>query len=574
MPSSTFAPSDTSSVLATSIRYGLSALLFGVLGVLILVPLIMVFYTAFIDVVPFSGDRAANFTLANFRDVWSEQFFIALRNTVIVSAGGTCVAMFFGCGLAWLGARSNVPWKPLVHLSGVMPLFVSLLVAAVTWSLLGAGFSGYLNIIFRSLGLPFGIEIRSLAGIAIVEGLYYAPYAYIFLHGALSLVHPDLEEAAAIHGASMAQTLRRVSFPLVKPALIGSALLTFVLIAEDFPVPQILGGPVGIETLSMRIYNMMTRVPNHPNQASALSVVLTVAVWVLIYTQRRILGTHDYRTVTGKGMQPRIVELGRWRWVAAGFVALYAFVAIGLPIWALLQGALRANLFIPNAAAFFDFSHFSLTHVIEAVTSVAVRDGLYNSVVTGLLTAVLGCVFLFLLAYAVNKTDLPGRKWLEYIAMVPLALPAIVLALGILWTWVPVPLPVYGSIAILVIAFLARFTPQGFRAISASVGQIHDDLEHAAQVAGATKVQTMRLVTLPLVRGGVAAAAFLLFVLSLREVAASLFLYTTRTRVISIVLLESYDSGMWSNVASISLLYTVLLIAVTLVGRRWMRPGI
>jgi iron(III) transport system permease protein len=566
--------SDISSPLRRSARYGFSAALFGVLGILIVLPLVMVVYTSVIDVVPFSGDRPAAFTLANFRDVWSEEFFIALGNTVIVSAGGTVVAMFFGCGLAWLAARSDVPWKPLVHLSGVMPLFVSLLVAAVTWSLLGAGFSGYLNIIFRSLGLPLGIEMRSLAGIAAVEGFYYAPYAYIFLHGALSLVHPDLEEAAAVHGASMTRTLRMVSFPLVKPALIGSTLLIFVLIAEDFPVPQILGGPVGIETLSMRIYNLMTRVPSHPNQASALSVVLTVAVWVLIYTQRRILGTRDYRTVTGKGMQPRIVSLGRWRWPAAGFAALYAFVAIGLPIWALLQGALRANLFIPNAAAFLDFSQFSLQNIVAAATSIAVRDGLYNSVVAGLLTAAFGSVFFFLLAYVVNRTDLPGRRWLEYIAMVPLALPAIVLALGILWTWVPVPLPIYGSIAILVIAFLARFTPQGFRAISSTVGQIHDDLEHAAQVAGATRWQTIRLVTLPLVRGGVAAAAFLLFVLSLREVSASLFLYTTRTRVISIVLLESYDNGMWSNVASISLLYTVLLIAVTLAGRRWMRPGI
>ena len=151
-----------------------------------------------------------------------------------------------------------------------------------------------------------------------------------------------------------------ISFPLVKPALIGSALLVFVLIAEDFPVPQILGGPVGIETLSMRIYNLMTRVPNQPNQASALSVLLTVAVWALVYTQRRVLATGDYRTVTGKGMQQRVIELGAWRWPAAAFVALYAVVAIGLPIWALLQGSLRANLFVPNAAAFFDFSQFSL----------------------------------------------------------------------------------------------------------------------------------------------------------------------------------------------------------------------
>jgi iron(III) transport system permease protein len=556
------------------LRAGLSAALFAVLTVLIVVPLAMVLYTSVIDVLPFSGERPAQWTLDNFRAIWSPQVGAATINTLIVSLGGTIIAMGFGCSLAWLGARTDVPWKALVHLSGVMPLFLSLLVAAVTWSLLGAGFSGYLNIIFRSLGLPFGIEMRSLAGIAVVEGIYYAPYAYIFLHSALALVHPDLEEAAGVHGATFSQVLRRVSFPLVKPALIGSALLVFVLIAEDFPVPQILGGPVGIETLSMRIYNMMTRVPSHPNQASALSVVLTVAVWALVYTQRRVLAAGDYRTVTGKGLQPRMIELGAWRWPAAMFVLAYAVIAIGLPIWALLQGSLRANLYVPNAAAFFDVSQFSLKNLTEAATSGAVQQGLINSLQAAAATAIFGCAFFFVMAYAINRTDLPGRKWLEYIAMVPLALPAIVLALGILWTWVAVPFPIYGTVAILIIAFLARFTPQGFRAIASSVNQIHDDLEAAAMVAGASRLQTMRRITLPLVRGGIAAAAFLLFVLSIREVAASLFLYTTRTRVLSIVLLESYDSGMWSSVASISLLYTLLLIAITLIGRRWMRPGI
>jgi iron(III) transport system permease protein len=277
--------------------------------------------------------------------------------------------------------------------------------------------------------------------------------------------------------------------------------------------------------------------------------------------------------VTGKGLAQRTVALKAWRGIAAGFVVLYALIAIGLPLWALVQGSLRSNLFIPNAAAFLDVSQFSLQHVIEAATSTEVREGFINSLIAAVATAAFGCVFFFVLAYAVNRTDLPGRHWLEYIAMVPLALPAIVLALGVLWTWLAIPLPVYGTIAILVIAFAARFVPQGYRAIAASVIQIHDDLENAALVAGASRWQTVKWVMLPLVRGGVAAAAFLLFVLSVRELAASLFLYTTRTRVLSIVLLESYDSGMWSSVASISLLYTVILIVITLAGQKWMRPS-
>lgn len=566
--------SNRQETLVSLLKGVTAAILFAIVGILVVIPLSMVAYTAIIDIVPFSGAGQAHWTLANFAAVLSPEVGRAALNTLAVAFGGTLVAMIFGGGMAWLGARTNIPGKGIVHLSGLMPLFMSLLVAAVTWSLLGAGFSGYLNIIFRSIGLPFHIEVRSLLGIAAIEGLYNAPYAYLFVYSALILIHPDLEEAAEVHGGSLAQTLHMISFPLVRPAFLGSVVLVFVSIAEDFPLPQILGGPVGIETLSMRIYNMMTRVPAFPNQASALSLLLTVAVWMLVFAQRYLLAGTDYRTVTGKGLQQRIIDLGAWRWPAAAFVWFYAFVAVGLPMWALLQGSLRSSLFIPNASAFFDFSKFSLQPLIAAAQSSAVQTGLVNSLIAAASTAVIGGMLYFALAFVVNRTTVPGRKWLEYIAMAPLALPAIVLALGVLWTWVGLTLPVYGTMAILTIAFLARFMPQGYRAIAASVVQIHDDLENASLVAGASYWQTLRWITLPLVRGGVFASAFLVFVLSIREVAASLFLYTTQTRVLSIVILESYDSGLWSRVASISLLYTLLLIAITIAGRRWMRPVI
>src|SRR5262249_29516058 len=162
-----------------------------------------------------------------------------------------------------------------------------------------------------------------------------------------------------------------------------------------------------------RIYNMMSRIPSHPNQAAALSILLTVVVWVLVYTQRRVLGAADYRTVTGKGLAQRPIELGRWRIAAAAFVVLYAVIAVGLPMWALVQGSLRSNLFIPNAWAFFDVSALGLQHVLDAAASPAVRDGFLNSLMAAVATAAFGCVFFFMLAYAVNRTDLPGRHWLE-----------------------------------------------------------------------------------------------------------------------------------------------------------------
>ena len=545
--------------------------LLAILTVLVVIPFGMLVYASFLTAVPFSGERDLAFTLANYTDLWSANLGRAFINTLIVSIGGSAMAMVIGGGLAWLAARTDVPGKSLVHLAGVMPLFMSLLVAAVTWSLLGSGRSGYLNLIFDYIGLPFRIQMQSLWGITFVHGLYYAPYPFIFLYSALTLVNADMEEAAAVHGGTMARNLRRVTFPLVKPALIGSFLLSVVLMAEDFPVPQILGAPVGIETLSISIYKLMSVVPAKPTQAAAASILLTLVVFVLIFVQRLVLSGRDYRTLTGKGAQVRPIRLGRWRWVALGLVVLYALVAVGLPMLALLQGSLRSNLFIRDAAALFDTSQMSLVHLKAAFFSPAFHDSLINSVLAGVTTAALGSIFFFILSYVVNRTTLPGRQLLEYLAMTPIAVPALVMGLGILWTWVRAPLPVYGTLAILVIAFLTRFLPQGYRTVSSSIRQVHDDLESAAMVAGATRRRAIMTITMPLIRGGVVASAFLMVVLGLRELTASLLLYTTKTRVLSIVIYEQYVNGNWAQVSALSLIYTSLLVVLTLAGRRWLR---
>lgn len=550
---------------------GVMGFLLAILTVLVVIPFGMLVYASFLTAVPFSGERDLAFTLANYTDLWSANLGRAFINTLIVSIGGSAMAMVIGGGLAWLAARTDVPGKSLVHLAGVMPLFMSLLVAAVTWSLLGSGRSGYLNLIFDYIGLPFRIQMQSLWGITFVHGLYYAPYPFIFLYSALTLVNADMEEAAAVHGGTMARNLRRVTFPLVKPALIGSFLLSVVLMAEDFPVPQILGAPVGIETLSISIYKLMSVVPAKPTQAAAASILLTLVVFVLIFVQRLVLSGRDYRTLTGKGAQVRPIRLGRWRWVALGLVVLYALVAVGLPMLALLQGSLRSNLFIRDAAALFDTSQMSLVHLKAAFFSPAFHDSLINSVLAGVTTAALGSIFFFILSYVVNRTTLPGRQLLEYLAMTPIAVPALVMGLGILWTWVRAPLPVYGTLAILVIAFLTRFLPQGYRTVSSSIRQVHDDLESAAMVAGATRRRAIMTITMPLIRGGVVASAFLMVVLGLRELTASLLLYTTKTRVLSIVIYEQYVNGNWAQVSALSLIYTSLLVVLTLAGRRWLR---
>lgn len=547
--------------------------LFAIVSLLVVVPLLMIVMAAFGTAVPFSGGRW-DFTLANFGALLSPDIAVAFYNTMVVSIGGTIIAVSIGTTLAWLAARSDVPFKPLVHLAGIMPLFVSLVVASVTWSFLGSGRSGYLNIIFSSLGLPIQLEMRSLAGITFVHGLYYTPYSYIFVFGALSLLNPDLEQAAAVHRASLRQTLMRITFPLVKPALIAATLLSFVSMIEEFPVPAVLGGPVGIDTVSIRIYNLMSRVPGKPNEAAALSIALIAFVCVLVYFQRRALKGKDFRTVTGKGMRAQIVPLHGFKFPAVAFVFLYAFIALGLPIIALILGATRSNLYIRDAADLFDVTKLTTRHLIHALNNPSVQSGLMNSLIAGFGTVFFGSILYFCIAYVVHRTDLRGRQFLEYLSVVPIALPALVMGLGILWTWLAIPLPIYGTMAIMVIAFMSRFMPQGVHAIGASITQIHHELEEAAMVSGASRARAISRITLPLLRGTVVSAAFLILILSMRELTASLLLYTTNTRVLSIVIFESYEQGVWTSVASMSLIYTAILLFLTVVGRRWMQSRI
>jgi iron(III) transport system permease protein len=553
-------------------RIGIAVpILYAFLGLTVVVPLGILVFAAFTDAAPFSGAAALHATLENFAALWAPDVAVAAGNTIFVAVAGTLGAVVIGSLLAWLAARSDVPGRPFVHLVGIMPLFLSVLVASTAWSELASGPTAYFSLVLAQFGIPWQPNIETLPGIAFVYAIYEAPYPFLFMYSALTLISPELEEAAAAHGASLGHILRRITLPLLKPALLGSTLLVFALIVEDFPVPQILGVPVGITTLSTRIYLFMTSVPAEPNVAAALSVLLMIVTSFFVFTQRRLLQGRDYRTVTGKGMQARELRLRRLRWPAFALVVAYALLSVGAPMFALLEGALRQNVFVKNAAELFDPHAFSMQHVLDALADPDVLSGTITSLEAGAFAAIVGVIAFLSIAFVVHRTKSPGRQPLEYLAMLPVAVPALVLGLGILWTWVGVPLPVYGTVWILGIAYLTRFFPQGYRAVSSSMQQIHDDLDAAARVCGARALVVARRITLPLVRSGIASAVFIMLVLSLRELTASLFLYTTSTRTLSIVIYEKYETGGWSQVASISLLFTLALMTVTLLGRRWLR---
>jgi iron(III) transport system permease protein len=542
--------------------------LLGMLSVLVILPMGILLYATVVDSPPRPGAPAGAFTLDNFAALLSGGNRAAFRNTLTIGLGGTALAMALGCTLAWIAARTNVPFKGLVQMAGIMPLFISTLVGSLAWSLMASPEQGYLNIALKDLGLPAFINVYSIPGIIFVSGLYYAPYAFIFVNSALSLLNPELEEAAYVHKARFHQVLTGITLKLVTPALLGAATLTLVFIMENFAIPQVLGSPAGIHTMPSQIYRLMATAPSQPNQASAVGAVLLVIVAVMVYVQRRVLATREFVTVTGKGFSPRVQDLGAWRWPAFAFAMTYVFVAVILPVLALMQSAFRANPFTPDVAAMFDAASFSTQNMRDVLASETLQQSLKNSVVVGIGAALLGGLLYLALGYYVHRTNGPGRRYLSYIAMWPAAVPALVIGLGFLWTWSRFPF-IYGTVAILVLAFIGVLLPQGFQGISSSLIQVHADLEESAQVCGAGRIRTVWEILLPLIRTGVISTMLLIFILSMRELSVIIFLFTSETQVLSIAIYNTWEGGRLPPVAAMSLVYIAFLFVLTFVARRW-----
>jgi iron(III) transport system permease protein len=546
-------------------------LLFGIMGILVVAPLGMLLIGAFTDAPPRPGEPLGGFQLDSFAVLFTERGLNAIRNSLIVGLCAGAMAVTIGAALAWLAARTDVPFRGLAQAAGIIPLFISGFVGAMAWGLLASPRTGFINLFLQSLGLNLTLDVYSLPGIIFVMGLYYSPYAFVLIYGALSLMNPELEEAAALHGANPRRVVSRVTLPLVRPAILMAGILTFTLIIEDFPIPSILSGGSGSEPLASFVYTLMSEAPAKLGQASAVGVTLILVVGALVGTQRLLGRGKSYQTVTGKGFKPSVMKLGAWRWPAFALVALYLVTAVVLPVLALIKTAFSGTTHISSFADIFDPDSFDGATFIDTITGSKFLTGLGNSLVAGVAAAIIGVILYFVLAHFINRRGGVVGGALQVVAMLPVAVPALVLGIALLWTWAPLPVPVYGTLAVLVIAYIVRFMPQGYGGILTSMQQVSPELEEAARMSGASVIRAATYVTLPLLKTSIFSSGLILLILSLRELSASIFLYTTKTRVLSTVVFEEWENGQWDRVAAISLAYSAVLLVLTILGRRWLK---
>lgn len=547
----------------------LPAVLYGLLAILILMPIALVVLSAFTSTTPRPGNLSlTGLTLDNFAAVVGPGAGQAALNSLLVGVGASVIALAIGGFLAFVAARTNAYAKGFLYFIGLLPLFLPSYVGALAWALLGGPNAGLLNILARDLGMPAIVNIFNLAGLIFVLALYYAPYAFLLIHASLSLMNPDLEEAARIHGATPLTVLRKVTFPLATPAILGAGILIFVLTVENFPVSQIIGSAGGLDTLPTYIYRLMNSSPSRGNEAAAVAITLVVIVLAVTALQRWVVSKRSYTTVSGKGLKLGVVDLGWFRAPALIIGLVYFVLSTVLPIGALLFITLHDSPFVGSITEAFTEGRLSLDQFEETLSSTVVHQATINSVIVAVVAALAGTLLAFVVSYVVNRTKLPGREGLGYISMLPLAVPAIVLGLGLLWTWLILPVPIYGTLLVMMIAFVAAQMPQGYQGASSSILQIHQDLEDSAVMHGASRWRAVWKVTMPLLRVPLTSTFLLLLMLSMRELTVPLFLFTTDTRLLSIVIFEDFENGVLQRSAATSLVYCVVIFVLAFIARR------
>jgi iron(III) transport system permease protein len=481
-------------------------------------------------------------------------------NTLLVAVVATALAIVFGFVMGWILSRTNVPGRAAFEQLMALPYYVTPLMGALAWSLVGSPSGGFANQVWRALGGDSHlIDVTTPYGIAWVMALFEGSVAFVMIGAVMKSMDPALEEASQVLGAGRIRTMLRITLPLVLPGVLGAAIFVFAEMLGSFSAALVLGLPARFYVVTTAMYHLVSQYPPQFPVAAAMGVVLFAVMFAMVYVYRRIVRAGSYVTITGKAFRPRVMDVGRSRWALFGVCVAYLGVAVILPVLTLLYASFQRL-----ATAFPRAGNFTLANYVTALSLDAVRSALWNSLLLGVGTAGIGVVLMGFLSWMIYRSRLPGVGAIEYLLMFPQAVPRLVFAFGMLWAWVVFPIPIYGTLWLLLIAYLTVFLPLGIRTISGVMLQIDRTLEESAQMCGASWGYRLRTITMPLLRPGLVAAALLLFIASVRELGASILLMGPKAKVITPAIVESWFSTSTELTAAMALLQT-LAVAVALV---------
>ncbi len=506
----------------------------------------------------------SGYTLARYRDVFADPALQkALWNTVVLSFWVGVASVAVGAPLAWLTARTDVPGRGLIRglvlASFVTPPFLG----AFAWVMLAGPNAGYLNRLWRAVT---GVEaplvnIFTMPGLIFVVTIYTFPYVYIMVANTLALIASDMEEAGAILGAGRLWVALTITFPMVLPALVSGFILSVLQALALFGSPAILALPAGFHTITTQIWSLF-QFPPKVEMAAAFSMPLLLATIVLLWLQKRLLGRRGYAAVGGKGGRRRVIPLGPWRYPALGACLVVMASAIFLPYGILAKAAFSKAWAQPLTWDNVTLGNFAFTFFQYSAT----RDAVVNTLELGLLTATVGAGLVALLAYIASRRLVFGYQVVAFLALMPVVIPGVVLAVALFIAYTRPPFVLYGTLWILFIAYLTKEMPVGYAQSDATFRGIPPDLEDAGRILGAGRLRVLGDITGPLARSGVIAAWCFIFIGVIRELSASIILFTPNTKVMSVVLFDLKEEGQFGAIAVLGLLMLALTFAtVTLV---------
>ena len=537
----------------------LAAVLIVVLAALVLPPFVFLLKASVAD-----AQRGGEWSLVNFESVLgSRRFLITSANSLVFAAGSAVVALAIGWTTAWIVERTNTPLRPLAYLTAIISLGTPYILYVTAWLLL-FGKAGPVNQLYRSLtgASDVLINVYSMPGMIMVEGFLWSPLAFLLVGATLRNANPELEEAARVSGAGTWMTIRRVTLRLSLPSILALAMLVFIRAIEAFEVPALVGLPGRISVLTTDIYgDMVAQAPPDIGGASALSVVMLALVLVLLAVYGR-LSRHAERfaTITGKGFRPRPFDLGRLRYAAAGIlvlnflllllvpIAMLAWVSL-LPFYQPLSMAALARVTLDNYRTVFSPDHVGL---------------IANTLLVAVATATLAVALTFLAAWlAVRRA--PGAWVVERLATIPLVFPGLILGIAVMQLFLHLPIPLYGTLGILIWAFVINYLPYGMRYSAAGMLQIHRELEESAEMCGASAFMRLRRIVAPLLAPALLAGWLFIFLMAARVLSLAILLSGPRSQTMAVTLFDLWTNGQGTELAALGLIWSMLMAMIAAV---------
>ena len=496
--------------------------------------------------------------LGNYTDLYDDARI--LGNTALVACLATVMAVLFGFTLAWILTRTAIPGRAMLERLLELPYYMTPLVGALAWGVLAGPKTGLINQLWQLFGGGDLLDIYSPYGIAWVMALFEGTVAFVMISAAMKSMDPALEESSRVLGAGKLHTALRVTLPMVAPGVVSATIFVFAEMLGSFAAAFVLGVPGRFYVVTTAIWEATLSYPPEYGRAAAMGLSLFLVMLVMLFLARLVLRRGNYATITGKGFRPRALDVGRLRWPLLAVCWAYIGLSVVLPL-----GALLLTSFQRFATVILSQSIFTLANYESALQMGALGSALENSLLLGFVVATVAVPLVSVLVWIVYRGNTPGGRLIEAIVMFPQAVPRLVFGLGLLWAWLYIPIPIYGTLWLLGIAYLTVFLPLGMRTMAGVVLQVDRGLEECARVCGASWLHQMRTVTMPLLRPGMVAAWLLIFIAGVRELGVSVFLMGPNAKVIAPSIVNSWLSSSSELSAAMALLQTVtVFIAVAL----------